>query len=112
MSRSGFPARTGYRPKRSALDAAAACRERCWKKDWAIDLDVRKFFDTVPWSLVVKAVEAVTDTPWVLLYVKRWLAAPLQLRDEPAWVSRRLHTLEARMESWTSEHHQSGTRMS
>ena len=71
----------GYRPKRSALDAVAVCRERCWSKDWVIDLDVRKFFDTVPWDLVVKAVEAVTDCSWVLLYVKRWLAAPMQLPD-------------------------------
>ncbi len=71
----------GYRPKRSALDAVEACRARCWRYDWAIDLDVQKFFDTVPWDLVVKAVEAVTDTPWVLLYVKRWLAAPLQHPD-------------------------------
>ena len=35
----------------------------------------------MPWSLVVKAVEAVTDARWVLLYVKRWLAAPLQRPD-------------------------------
>jgi RNA-directed DNA polymerase len=68
----------GYRPGRSAHDALAACRERCWKFDWVIDLDVQKFFDEVPWDLVVKAVEAVTDCPWVLLYVKRWLAAPLK----------------------------------
>ena len=71
----------GYRPKVSALDAVGACRKRCWKFDWVIDLDVQKFFDTVPWDLVVKAVEAVCDTPWVLLYVKRWLAAPLRLPD-------------------------------
>jgi len=71
----------GYRPKKSAHDALAACRQRCWRYDWVIDLDVRKFFDTVPWDLVIKAVEAVTDTPWVLLYVQRWLAAPLQLPD-------------------------------
>jgi group II intron reverse transcriptase/maturase len=71
----------GYRPAKSALDAVGACRQRCWKYDWAIDLDVQKFFDTVPWDLVVKAVEAVTTTPWVLLYVKRWLAAPLQFPD-------------------------------
>ena len=38
-------------------------------------------FDTVPWDLAVRAVEAVTDCRWVLLYVKRWLAAPLQLPD-------------------------------
>ena len=46
----------GYRPGRSALDAVAACRKRCWKKDWTIDLDVEKFFDSVRWDLIVKAV--------------------------------------------------------
>jgi len=71
----------GYRPKRSAHDALAACRQRCWKHDWAIDLDVQRFFDEVPWDLVVKAVQTVTDSPWVLLYVKRWLAAPLAHPD-------------------------------
>ena len=71
----------GYRPGRSALDAVGACRERCWKYDWVIDLDIRKFFDSVRWDLVVKAVEAHTDARWVVLYVKRWLAAPLQLPD-------------------------------
>jgi RNA-directed DNA polymerase len=72
------PGSYGYRPNRSAHDAVAVCRARCWKYDWVIDLDVQKFFDTVPWDLVVKAVVTVTDAPWVLLYVKRWLAAPLQ----------------------------------
>jgi RNA-directed DNA polymerase len=71
----------GYRPNRSALDAVGACRQRCWRYDWVIDLDVQKFFDSVPWDLVGKAVQAHTDQPWVLLYVKRWLAAPLQLPD-------------------------------
>jgi RNA-directed DNA polymerase len=71
----------GYRPAKSACDAVGTCRQRCWKYDWAIDLDVQKFFDTVPWDLIVKAVETVTDTAWVLLYVKRWLAAPRQLPD-------------------------------
>jgi len=71
----------GYRPGRSALDAVGACRQRCWKYDWVIDLDIRAFFDTVPWDLVVKAVQAHTDAPWVLLYVRRWLAAPLQQAD-------------------------------
>jgi RNA-directed DNA polymerase len=71
----------GYRPGRSALDAVAACRRRCWRKDWVIDLDVEKFFDSVRWDLIVKAVQAHTDLPWVVLYIKRWLAAPLQLPD-------------------------------
>jgi group II intron reverse transcriptase/maturase len=71
----------GYRPKRSALDAVATCRTRCWKYDWVIDLDVSKFFDSVPWDLMVKAVEAHTEDAWVVLYVKRWLQAPLRLTD-------------------------------
>jgi len=71
----------GYRPNKSAHDALAACRARCWKYDWAIDLDVQAFFDEVPWDLIVRAVHAVTDCPWVLLYIKRWLAAPLQHSD-------------------------------
>jgi RNA-directed DNA polymerase len=71
----------GYRPARSAHDALAACRARCWKYNWIIDVDVQKFFDTVPWDLVVRAVRTVTDARWVLLYVKRWLAAPLQRPD-------------------------------
>jgi group II intron reverse transcriptase/maturase len=71
----------GYRPRRSALDAVGRCRERCWSFDWVIDLDIQKFFDSVPWSLIVKAVEANTDQPWVVLYVKRWLAAPLKMPD-------------------------------
>jgi RNA-directed DNA polymerase len=57
----------GYRPNKAALDAVSTCRERCWKKDWVIDLDVRKFFDSVRHDLIVKAVEAHTDAPWVLL---------------------------------------------
>jgi len=71
----------GYRPGRSALDAVGACRRRCWEYSWVIDLDIRKFFDSVRWDLVVKAVEAHTDVRWVLLYVKRWLAAPVQMPD-------------------------------
>ncbi|GGR09536.1 group II intron reverse transcriptase/maturase [Kitasatospora griseola] len=71
----------GYRPNRSALDTVERCRQRCWEKDWVIDLDVQKFFDSVRWDLIVKAVEAHTDAVWVKLYVERWLRAPLQLPD-------------------------------
>lgn len=73
----------GYRPRRSAIDAVGKCRRRCWKADWVIDLDIRAFFDSVPWDLVIKAVEAHTDRSqtWVVLYVKRWLQAPLLLPD-------------------------------
>ena len=59
----------------------AKCRERCWKYDWVIDLDVQKFFDTVPWERIIAAVETNTAVPWVILYVKRWLAAPVRMPD-------------------------------
>lgn len=71
----------GYRPGRSALHAVETCRTRCWKMNWVIDLDIQKFFDSVRWDLVVKAVKANTDLPWVVLYVERWLQAPLRLPD-------------------------------
>jgi RNA-directed DNA polymerase len=71
----------GYRPRRSALDAVARCRQRCQQKNWVLDLDVAQFFDSVDHDLLIKAVEANTDQRWVVLYVRRWLTAPLQLPD-------------------------------
>ena len=71
----------GYRPGRSALDAVAVTRERCWKKDWVLDLDIKSFFDSVDHDLLIKAVEANTDDVWVVLYIKRWLKAPLEHPD-------------------------------
>jgi RNA-directed DNA polymerase len=50
----------GYRPGRSALDAVAVTRRRCWKKDWVLDLDIRAFFDSVDHDLLLKAVESPT----------------------------------------------------
>jgi RNA-directed DNA polymerase len=71
----------GYRRGRSALDAVAVCRERCWRNDWVIDLDVGACFGSVDHSLMRKAVARHTDQRWILLYVKRWLVAPLRQPD-------------------------------
>jgi RNA-directed DNA polymerase len=71
----------GYRPGRSAHDALVVTRERCWSKDWVVDLDIRAFFDTVPWDLMLKAVARHTEVRWVLLYIERWLKAPIKMRD-------------------------------
>jgi RNA-directed DNA polymerase len=71
----------GYRPGRSAHDALAVTRKRCWKQDWALDLDIRAFFDSVPHDLLLKAVARHTDERWVLLYIDRWLKAPMQMPD-------------------------------
>jgi RNA-directed DNA polymerase len=71
----------GYRPGRSPEDAVGMCRERCWKKDWVVDLDVKAFFDSVSWELMLKAVARHTDQKWVLLYVERWLKALMLMPD-------------------------------
>lgn len=77
----------GYRPGKSAHDALATARKRCWRKDWVLDLDIRGFFDHLDWDLVMQAVRHHTDTPWLLLYVERWLRVPAQGRDGE-WVER------------------------
>ncbi len=71
----------GYRPGRSALDAVGRCRQRCWKYDWLIDFDLRSFFDSLDHALVLEAVAKHTGLRWILLYVERWLQAPLQQED-------------------------------
>jgi len=71
----------GYRPGKSALEAVGVTRKRCWHHDWVIDLDIKGFFDNLDHDLVMRAVNHHTKTPWVLLYVKRWLEAPVQGED-------------------------------
>jgi len=71
----------GYRPGKSALDAVATARQRCWRSDWVIDLDIKGFFDNLDHDLVMKAVRHHDKTPWVLLYIERWLKAPVQRQD-------------------------------
>ena len=71
----------GYRPGRSAIDAVRTARQRCWRYDWVLDVDVRSYFDSIDWELLLKAVRKHTDCRWVLLYIERWLKAPAQLED-------------------------------
>ena len=71
----------GYRPKKSALQAVGVARERGWRFDWVVDLDIRGFFDNLDHALVMRAVGKYTDCRWVLLYIERWLKAPAQSKD-------------------------------
>jgi retron-type reverse transcriptase len=72
---------TGTVNPRSSSGALVAARERCWKFDWVIDLDIKSFFDTIPHDLIEKAVARHTELGWVRLYVKRWLKAPVERAD-------------------------------
>lgn len=71
----------GYRPGRSAHDALATARQRCWRRDWVLDLDVKGFFDNIDWELLMRAVRRHTNCSWVLLYIERWLKAPVRMPD-------------------------------
>ncbi|ECC9721950.1 group II intron reverse transcriptase/maturase, partial [Salmonella enterica subsp. diarizonae] len=71
----------GYRPERSAIDAVGVARQRCWRYDWVVDMDIRAFFDSMDHDLLMRAVRKHTSCQWVLLYIERWLKAPVQLPD-------------------------------
>jgi RNA-directed DNA polymerase len=71
----------GYRPGKSALDAVGVARERCWRYAWVLDLDIKSYFDTISHELLLRAVRKHTDCPWVLLYIERWLKAPVQMEN-------------------------------
>ena len=67
-----------YRPRKSALDAVAQARQRCWQFNWVIDLDIRGFFDNIDWELLLRAVRKHVPDEWIILYIERWLKAPEQ----------------------------------
>jgi len=108
----------GYRPRRSAIDAVRRARERCWKFDWVLDLDIRAFFDSLDHDLVMRAVKRYTTARWVLLYIERWLKAPVQMSDgtleprskgtpqggvvSPVLANVFLHLV---LDTWLAEHH-------
>ncbi len=71
----------GYRPRRSAIDAVRKARQRCWRYDWTLDIDVKGYFDSIDWELLLKAVRHHTGCAWVLLYIERWLKVPAQMED-------------------------------
>ena len=68
----------GFRPGKSAHDALAVVKERCWRYDWVVDIDIRRCFDTIDHELLNRALKKHCQIPWVLLYVKRWLTAPME----------------------------------
>lgn len=71
----------GYRPNKSAHDAIAITRKRCWEFDWVVEFDIRGLFDNIDHNLLMKALRKHCHCKWILLYVERWLKAPLQTKD-------------------------------
>ncbi|HSW87634.1 MAG TPA: group II intron reverse transcriptase/maturase [Candidatus Saccharimonadales bacterium] len=78
-----LPDSYGYRPNKSALDAIGITRKRCWRYDWVLEYDIKGLFDNIPHDLLMKAVHKHTECKWAVLYIERWLKAPLQIsKDE------------------------------
>lgn len=73
-----LPDSYGYRPRKSALDAVGVTRERCWKYDWVLEFDIKGLFDNLPHDLLLKAVRKHITCKWALLYIERWLTAPME----------------------------------
>jgi len=71
----------GYRPGRSAANALAVTRKRCWEYNWLLEFDIKGLFDNIDHELLMKAVRKHTDNPWIILYIQRWLIAPFQMPD-------------------------------
>jgi len=71
----------GYRPGKSAHQAIGQARQRCWRNDWVVDLDIKGFFDNLDQTLLMRAVRHHTQDKWVQLYIERWLEAPVQRLD-------------------------------
>ena len=68
----------GYRPEKSALDAVGVTRERCWRYDWVLEFDIKGLFDNLPHDLLMKAVRRHVKCEWAVLYIERWLTAPME----------------------------------
>jgi RNA-directed DNA polymerase len=69
----------GYRPETGAFDALEACRQNCYKHSWVIDMDIQGFFDNIDHELLMTAVRKHVNEKWILLYIERWLKAPMQM---------------------------------
>jgi RNA-directed DNA polymerase len=77
-----LPDSYGYRPGKSALDAIGVTRKRCWEYDWVLEFDIRGLFDNLPHDLLMKAVRKQVQCKWALLYIERWLTAPMEKDGE------------------------------
>ncbi|MCG8637539.1 MAG: group II intron reverse transcriptase/maturase [Desulfobacterales bacterium] len=81
MDKCFHPDSYGCRPHKSAIQAVAVTRQRCWEHGWLLEFDIKGAFDNIDHLLLLKALKRHTDSDWVLLYIKRWLKAQLQLPD-------------------------------
>ena len=71
----------GYRPNKSAIQAIGVLRERCWRKDWVVDFDIKGLFDNIRHDYLIEMVKRHTNEQWIVLYIERWLKTPFKMQD-------------------------------
>lgn len=71
----------GYRPNKSAIQAVGVLRERCWRKDWVVDFDIKGLFDNIRHDYLIEMVKRHTEEQWIILYIERWLKTPFKMQD-------------------------------
>ena len=71
----------GYRPNKSAIQAVGTLRERCWRKDWVVDFDIKGLFDNIRHDYLIEMVKRHTNEQWIILYIERWLKTPFKMQD-------------------------------
>ena len=76
-----LPDSYGYRPNKSAIDAIGVTRKRCWQYDFVLEFDIRGLFDNIDHTLLLRAVRKHVKCKWSLLYIERWLTAPMEMED-------------------------------
>lgn len=72
----------GYRPNKSALDAIATARSRCFGIKWVIEFDIVGLFDNINRGKLLKLIRKHCQEKWILLYVERSLKTPILMPDK------------------------------
>jgi RNA-directed DNA polymerase len=81
LDRLFHPDSYGYRPGKSAQQAIAVTRQRCWRTDWVVEFDIKAAFDQIDHGLLMKAVRSHIREDWIVLYIERWLTAPFETAE-------------------------------
>ncbi len=81
LERHFHPNSYGYRPGKSAHQALLKAKERCNRRGWVLDMDIKGFFEEINHDLLMRAVKKHVKESWQLMYIHRWLTAPVQYED-------------------------------
>ena len=75
------PSSFGYRVGKSAHDAVEQCAKHCWERWYAVDLDIKGFFDNIDHGQMMGILQKYTSEKQILLYCERWLKAPVKKQN-------------------------------